>query len=536
MLVLLPVFLLGLSILIILVLHRFRPGFGYSWITATGASLIVWGIILAFYWWRVSPFEIRVWNPALGGQDSMTFVVDEISWPFTFSIASLLLSVMLTDSVRLQKEASVWAWVGSLAIAGTGILTVMAGSMIAVLITWTVMDIIELALVLSSVHNWYWTQRTLLSFSARVGGSMLVLWAMVTSRSTGQALEFGNVIPSVELLLIIGAGLRLGVIPLHLPYIKILHLRRGFGTILRLLTPAISLAFLGRLPALSIFPEWAPILLMLVSLVVLYAAVMWVSAEGSLEGRPFWLVVLAGMAIACVIRGQPFASISWSSTLILSGGIIFLYSAKNERLFFIPSLGAFGLSALPFSLSAGGGQGLFSTPIRIDSILFLISHILLMVGYLRHALKPGESLIGLERWILVLYPFGLILLIATSWFVAVMGWGGSFTIGNWWASGLSVGLAFTMLFGSKRLTKVNLSENKEEKKPIWWLLIMQKVGRFLAGLFRFEWLYLLTSNIYKLVKNLIHFLTTIFEGDAGVLWALLLLALVATLIRFGSGQ
>jgi hypothetical protein len=136
----------------------------------------------------------------------------------------------------------------------------------------------------------------------------------------------------------------------------------------------------------------------------------------------------------------------------------------------------------------------------------------------------------------VIYPFGLLFLIASSWFVAVEGFAGSFTIGMWWASVISVACSFSIFFGRKKLFIFDPIADEKEAKPRWWLLVFHKAAGILAGFFQFETLYSIFSHIYRVVKIFIQIVTNIIEGDAGVLWALLLLALVATLIRLGGGQ
>jgi hypothetical protein len=48
--------------------------------------------------------------------------------------------------------------------------------------------------------------------------------------------------------LLLAAGLRLGVLPLHLPYASEAAIRRGFGSALRLISAGSSLILLARIP------------------------------------------------------------------------------------------------------------------------------------------------------------------------------------------------------------------------------------------------------------------------------------------------
>src|SRR5690606_31770558 len=101
--------------------------------------------------------------------------------------------------------------------------------------------------------------------------------------------DFRSASPQAGLYLLLAAGLRVGVLPLHLPYAGESVLRRGVGTALRAITAASSLILLARIPAGSIAPQYAPYLLMFTALAAVYGGWMWLRAPDELTGRPYWL-------------------------------------------------------------------------------------------------------------------------------------------------------------------------------------------------------------------------------------------------------
>ena len=139
-----------------------------------------------------------------------------------------------------------------------------------------------------------------------------------------------------------------------------------------------------------------------------------------------------------------------------------------------------------------------------------------MAGFIRHALHPGEtSLESQERWAKVLYPTGLSLLAGIAILLGLWGWDGAQNIGLWWAaiiaSSLAVGLTALALTVLVRLIPANSSSQ--------WTRI-----------FRLERLYNAINSIYNFFRRIADVITTSLEGEGGLLWSLLLLALILSVL------
>jgi hypothetical protein len=57
----------------------------------------------------------------------------------------------------------------------------------------------------------------------------------------------------------------------------------------------------------------------------------------------------------------------------------------------------------------------------------------------------------------------------------------------------------------------------------------------LGAIFRLNWLYRIFAWVYRLAQGLIQLLTAMFEGDGGILWSLVMLALIISLISASVG-
>ena len=450
-LLLLPVVLLFGAAGAILALRRFRPGFGYAWLLAVVVCLAVWGLLIYFRFRAPAPVIFINWLPVTQMVGTVIFQLDTPAWVYTMSLAGLAAAVILTASARLHHNSNPSTWAANLAITAAGMLATLAGTPLALVLAWTLIDAIELVFILGAVRDKETSAEGVLAFSFRITGTLVLMGTMVLSRATGQELLLIDPRPDLSIFLLIAAGLRLGVLPLHLPYIHELPFRRGVSTTLRIVSAASGLVVLGRLPVTVVSQVWYPWMLLFAALAAFYGAVMWLTSPNEIRGRPYWMIALGGLAVVSVVRGYPTASLAWGSLLILSGSLLFLYSVRELRLIFLPVLGALAFSGLPFTPGGVGWQGLVVFPINFPDIIFWGVHALLLAGYIRHIFRPEETLSGLEPWIKVVYPLGLGLLAGTAWLVAVLGWTDSRGLDRWWASLATVLAAVGGWYAYRRL-------------------------------------------------------------------------------------
>jgi hypothetical protein len=513
MLILLPSVVMLLTAVTLILLRFVRPTFKYPWMLAVGgATLALAGI---FLWKIILPQSISLapWRPVTLFFFSPTWLADGISWPYALSLAALSTAIIWTSVVRAENDPAAWA--GTLLLTALGILAVAAENPLTLVLVWSAIDLVELFAMLSSTEGEERNQGVVIAFAARVAGTGLVLWANLVSTAGGNLMNFRATPENVGIFLLIAVALRLGVFPLHLPYLKENVLRRGFGTSLRLISAAASLSLLARIPAGAVQTFLRPYLLILIAIAALYAGWMWLRASDEILGRPFWVLGMASLAVAASLRGNPTGSISWGVMLILGGGLLFLFSARQRSIVWLPLLGLWGLSALPFSPTASAWQtgnqisGLFIIP-------FLPAQALLMAGLIRHALHPGEtSLESQERWTKFLYPTGLFLLAAIIILLGVWGWEGARTIGQWWAAMITnilaagfTALSFTVLV---RLAPARTSNQ--------W-----------THIFRLKRLYNILANVYGFFCRIAGIISASLEGEGGILWSFLLLVLILSVL------
>lgn len=529
--ILIPLLVLIAAALAIFALERFRPNFGLAWLIAMLASMINWGLLLFFHFRTPPALEMADWLPFLVNlDDRLLLQVDSVSWPLAFSLATLLLAVILTAPVRLTHRSYPLAWASNLVIASMGLVGVLSSNLITLLLVWSLIDIVELVVMLRTVQEPRLNRQVVVAFAVRVSGTVAAMAAFVSGQSPSSGIT-ASAFPQANVLLLAVVGLRLGVLPLNLPYQQEVQMRRGVGTLLRMASAATSLVLLARLTSMQLSTGWMNLLLFAIGVASLYAAGMWAGAADELTGRPYWIVAMAGLALACVLNGSPMNALIWATAMILSGSVLFLYSARARLSFLLPVLAALALSGLPFTPTAAGWTGLLGQTFTFFGVTMIVTVALLIVGLLRHAMRPGDPLRDMQGWIRVAYPLGLFLLAGSGWLI-LLTTSNPASSGPYWPAGavaavLAGGLSL-LVHRRQRLVELELHVR-------WLDTTFRAVGRWLAWFFGFRWLYALLQDLMGALRRLVDGLSLILEGEGGVLWALVLLALLMTLLNLGGG-
>jgi hypothetical protein len=397
-----------------------------------------------------------------------------------------------------------------------GLLAVTANNPLSLLLVWGALDITELVTQLRYVEGPANNEKVVISFSTRALGIGLLLWANIISVAEGNTFDFQSIAPSSGLYLVAAAGLRLGVLPLHLAYSSESTLRRGIGTSLRLISAVSSLVLLAHIPAGSLSSALTPFLLGLAVIAALYGGWMWLRAPDELAGRPYWIITLGALSIISALSGNPLGAVAWGCALILVGGALFLASVQQVWLNRALLVSVWGLSSLPFSLTASAWLGNLGFYIPF----VIVAQALLMAGFVRHALRSAgrESLDAQPGWANKVYPAGIILLIVFQLLLGLFGWDGARQVGAWLQALLTLLLTFGLVWATPRFRLLN---------PIrahWVGPAASGISTVYSGL----WV------IYRLLGRISEAITATLEGEGGIIWTLLFLILFISLLTQGT--
>jgi hypothetical protein len=535
MFILLPIGLLLAASLAIIILDRVRPHFGTSWLIATAASIISWLTVFIFRLRLPTTLTLFSWEETdLNLIGEFSLLLDYDSWPYALALITLTLAVVLTGAARTRYDSAPLSWAASMTITALGLLALQSGSSLTLMAAWVLVDLLELFYLLRLEDAPQFNLRIIISFGIRLTSILMVYLATIIGWQTAGHFDLSQIPQSAGFLFLLAASLRLGVFPLNMPFLQEPVLRRGAGNIIRLAPVASSLMLLARLPT-GLIPEglqnWTWLIFLFLALAALYAASRWLSAADEIEGRPFWIIAWAALATASVLNGQSGASLAWGMALLLPGSLLFLYYPRVQRMNFLLYFGLISLVGLPYTPLASGWIGL-GDGISLWTILFVIVHAMMLLGYINRVLQPGGEVGALESWARIVYPLGLIIIIQAILTLGLIGWPGSLTTGAWWLPVTSNALVIGALILIRRLgispPYLQLPASSRLAGILDWITPR------LEPVFRLEWIYQAAWHVFSFFGRILHIFSTILEGEGGILWTTLLLVLLITLLTAGG--
>jgi hypothetical protein len=524
MFILLSITLLVLASLAMLILRIWRPNFGYQWLIAAGSTFIAWLLVLLSLSIIPESLQIASWGPRTTYPNSIILTLDRISWPITAAVGTLLIATMLSDVVRAHDLS--WSnWASSLFVTALGIVGISSGNLLTFFITWTAFDLTVLVILLLQLESENLRRKAVLIFFIHLLGTACLLVAGVISVSENNAVLLEQGSPRAILFVILAALIRFGALPFASNMLEDPNNRRSFGTIRSLVSMAIVTALLVRVAAALenvSFPGilWLGITSMLGIIALLYSFA-WFFSRDEIEGRQAWIMTFGVLVIGSALRAEVNSSLSWALAVIFSGGMIFLASVRDKISVWITMIGLLGICAIPFT-PAWAGLGVFSAPYNISHLLYFVALLFMISGYTRHAtwIIPGPP--GLERWIKVVYPLGLILLPLTH---IGLGWiykpgTGTIPISSWIIGPL---LVISAAIGFL------LWQRAGEKTP-------QGLINIVTSMLTFSWLGSIIQSLFGYLARIMNFTSRILEGEGGLLWVLLSIVLFLAILVISIGS
>lgn len=523
MYILLSIGILLLAGALMVVLRIWRPGFGYQWLVASGGAFFAWLLVLFSYTRIPESLQILSWGPRTSYTNSIVLSLDQISWPFAAALGTLLIATLLSDVVRAYDLS--WSnWASSLLVIAIALVGVFAENLLTFVLVWMAYDIFVLVILLLQQDAERMRRRSIRVFFLHLLGTLCLLFAGTISASENSSVLLEDPTSQAILFIVLGAGFRFGALPIDSQLQEDTDNRRSFGTIRSLASMSIVAVLLVRVAgALEnvdlIGPAWS-VLFFLVGFAALLFSLIWLNSRDELEGRQAWIMSLGMLIIAAMLRAEIQASLSWSLAAIFSGGLLFLASVRKNVSIWITLLGVLGISTLPFS-AAWTGLNLFSSPFSISFILFLSALVLINTGYLRLAYQEIPEPEGLERWIRVVYPLGLVMLPIVHMVVGLLFIPdiGQIPIISWVISLIIVVFAVLGFLWQQRGGKIPAA-----------------ISAGVTAILNFGWLGSIMHSVFKHLARFLVFSSRILEGEGGILWVMLSIALMLAvlLLRLGN--
>ena len=505
MLLFLPVAIL-LVTLLALSLSNLQRGFRSNWLLALGGSLLAWVSLLFLRLQLPLHSSFSFWWVGEGLEYSATFVLDDVSWPLAFAVSSLLVALLL-GRVREAMTAPWFAWAPTLAIGAASLLTLPAGDPLTFLFTWTFLDVLGFVFLLFEPKSGEERQKVVQKLAISLLG-MGLLFAAWMFAFYGQELT--------NTLIFLSTTLRLG---LWAPYLRMGSYSGLHQSASSLLLLAPSLVLLARSGTMA--EPMRSTLLLLTLLPAAYAAGNWVLNTSA--NRPsFWDLGMAALVAAAALGGHGQTAVAFSLVLLLGQGMLLLVQHASRFRVVMAVLVLLLLSGFPYTAGYWGGKIYvnWASPLVFT---FLAIQAAMLAGWLRRALEPSLEPLSPETWMRTIQWLGFAFVPLAFTFLG-LGLLPSFAPQApipWWPA-LVVLAGSAIFFFLARLRRPTLAS---------------RIQLALDWLFSLRWLKLVGNLLSRMLSWGLSFFNGLLEGPAGVLWALLFVAILLSLAaQYGMGS
>lgn len=490
-----------------------------SWGVTVGAALLAWLVALGLRGLIGGEVRLPFASPGEVHGSGLILVLDGVGWRGLVGTATVVLSVALTGVLRTgpgRGEArALMLGYSALAMA-----SMLAGSMLTLVLAWAIMDGGSLVLGRRVDPEGKAVQQLVTRSTIDTLALVLLTAAAAFEWSAGGAGEFGLPRASVQGFLILGlAGLlRLGLLPPHFGLPAVPGMQRGMGTLLRLLPAASVLSALARAVEAGIPAEALVWMRVAGAIGIAVGGLRWALATDLLEARRFLVVTICSVGVlgaALVPEAQSDVLSACNVVLLLAGvgvSLSQLYSRWHRLWGFGAGMMLLGAPLTPAAGALGGiATGSFSGGLGWVATM-VAGMALAAVGAIREALKPVSPWPSSERLLRVAYTLGLALPFAVGLGIGVLnrsphpGPGAA-------AFGVAAGLA-----GAGHLVRGRLSPRS-----------LHRLER-LSDLLDPDPLYRATGTVIRAGLSLLHAVASVIEGRGAMLWTfvIVILAWLAT--------
>jgi len=492
------------------------------WALNSGTALLVWLVSLVLVMKIPDVTSLSVWRPSELFSSRLELHLDAIGWLFLYGAATVVVSVTFTEASR-PGEATPGTRSLLLSYAAVAMTAMLAGNLLTVAMTWTLMDIWTVVFLLRMQEDTKSIVKLMTRFAVDVGGVLLVLSAALINGAEGGSSSLTSPLTSslAAVLLVLAALLRLGLMPPHISLTHLSYKQRGLGTLIRLLPPVAALSVLARMMNIGVPVEAFPWLRLAGVLGIIVGGLRWSLHTDVVAARPFLVLGVSGMGVLAAslsIEGGGAPIAAAGIVLLFAGAVVCLTEifVPTHRLW--PGLAAVLLAGMPGTPGGVIAESLIRGGLNGSSlwlVLFgILGLILLASGCLRLVFLPLRSWPSGESLVRVTYGLGLALPVLVGFGLGLR-MPGSVTLEAVAGFAIAIALAGLALFWLRRLPQRDVDR---------W-------GRLM------EWLD--PNPLYRVLwrggRALIRFFYTIgdvLEGEGAMLWmSVILLLLIIALGR-----
>jgi hypothetical protein len=512
MLILLPtILLLGLAGALGAV-RFFRPRSRFLWVGALGAVLGTWLIILIWRFQLPISLGYASWGTTVAMPEGLEFSIDSLAWVIAWSLAGLLLAGLVVGAAETDSQPSA-SWVLLLLFGGLSLLASSAANAVSLVLVWGALDLGQAGIALASTRDPDSARTAVAVFAVQLATLVIAVMAQVLEGA-------GPATDSYALLMLTAVVARTLVQWRPRSGEAPVYLRGSVGTALQLSSAIATLSVLPRLRLEGGLGPYGGLLLLLCAAVGLYAGWMWLRSPDLRTAFPHAVTGISMLAAGTALLGNAPGTSAWVAALALGCGVLFLAEGRKTGLAPAVIVGAWSLSALPFSLTGAGWPSQFGVE-QWALPAFLLAQALILAGFLQSAAKPLAR--GAPRnqatSLQAVRNLGIVFLMGIQVLLGVWGWQGAAVWQALVPGAIATVLGAILFAGRSRLGIDGGTASRT----------VQRAGERFVTLMQD-----LALGVYSISGSLIASVTGLLEGEAGIMWGLLILALFVSLIVGGT--
>lgn len=525
MLAFVPIALLIFAALLIQVVGRVQRMAGRTWLIAAVISVLAWGSMILIGLVKPGAVTIAVWMPDPFRFTQLEFQFSNQTWVFGFVLMTLLVAIVFYEAKFLEYTNYINKISASMLVVAFGQLAILSHSFLMFALSWTIIDLVEAAILVAVVRQPQNHQSAVTSVLFRSLGTLFLIVLMASDTALDSGLAGSDMILSSSTLLFLTAFLRIGIIPIYLPYGDVSGIQRGFVTIMRFVPLLSAFSFITLYSDLGLSVTVSPFLRFLLLTGLIYTAVKWFVARDEIAGRRYWILGMALLGLIAFIDQKTPALVGIATLMVAGGAGMFLYFPRFKRaLPFIPIL-LTGLLAIPYTPTAS--LSLLFEGVSFGSVILALGVSLFIAGVIKHAFIFPEAESFIEPWMRMFHAVALYLVALSPWITIIA----SGNFGNyqatWWAIAAVIVLTaclvvLSRIFKRRKLKNLYPSEKVEN--------IASRIRTSLSGVFRLNWLTWLGERLIDAIGKIIQMIVRVLEGDGGILWSFLFVVLIISLL------
>jgi hypothetical protein len=500
----LPVIILVVALVALASSNLFGRGFRSNWLLATSAAFVSWLSLLFLRFRLPLTLEFSSWWVGDGLVQSTSFVVDEFSWSIAFAIGSLLLSGLFL-SVHYSITAPWHSWLPPLGLAAVAILATFSGDALAFAFTFTLVDSLVFALQIVSSRTPDERRSSLTVYFVNLVSILLLIGAWSLSEPWPV---------TANLVILLSIALRLQVFNSDRGTKTVFPARVDHSIMLRGGSFAASLALVVR--GIPLGENLLPLVVAVLILPAGYAGYRVLISSDVSGSTHYWAFGNSILALAASIGGNAAASLAFGMFAMFGAAFFTIVPGQRHQQLAMIGLGLLALSSLPFTPGSAVST-IYKAPVTLVNYAFLAVQGMLVAGWILQRKREQTNESPAEPWISSIRTLGTY---AQPSIFLLYGFGLSQPLGPtqlenplWPSAGI---LLLAGLFSFLRSRKMSL--------------LPDRLSGSLQRIASLNWIEYLFMRLFAAIGFGLNILARILEGQAGVLWAVLLIALLLSLV------